>query len=93
MEPKFQTSFIPKKQVASVGGLTGSSTGSGPMQQKAKANLTSAYMAVAVIVFFGRFFLAAPDRLLGWFGLMVITQLLLILLLDYLHEQSPTHRS
>jgi len=49
--------------------------------------------AVAVIVFFGRFFLAAPDRLLGWFGLMVITQLLLILLLDYLHEQSPTHRS
>jgi hypothetical protein len=51
MEPKFQTSFIPKKQVASVGGLTGNSMGSGPAQQKAKANLTSAYMAVAVILF------------------------------------------
>jgi hypothetical protein len=51
MEPKFQTSFIPKKQITSVGGLTGNSMGSGPVQQKAKANLASAYMAIAVIVF------------------------------------------
>jgi hypothetical protein len=51
MEPKFQTSFIPKKQMASVGGLTGNSIGSGPMQQRAKANLASAYMAVAIIIF------------------------------------------
>lgn len=51
MEPKFQTSFIPKKQVASVGGLTGNSMGSGPMQQRAKSSLASAYMALAIIVF------------------------------------------
>lgn len=51
MEPKFQTSFIPKKQITSVGGLTGNSMGSGPVQQKAKANLASAYMAMAVIIF------------------------------------------
>lgn len=51
MEPKFQTSFIPKKQMTSVGGLTGNSMGSGPVQQKAKANLASAYMGLAVIVF------------------------------------------
>ena len=48
MEPKFQTSFIPKKQVTSIGGTIGGGVSTQPRQ---KTSLASAYMAIAVIMF------------------------------------------
>ncbi len=50
MEPKFQTSFIPKKQVTSLGGMAGNS-GPNSMQQKSKSSISSLYMGLGVIVF------------------------------------------
>lgn len=47
MEPKFQTSFIPKKQVATIGGTIGGVS----TQPRQKTSLSSAYMALAVILF------------------------------------------
>ncbi len=47
MEPKFQTSFIPKKQVTTIGGTIGGVS----TQPKQKTSLSSAYMALAVILF------------------------------------------
>lgn len=48
MEPKFQTSFIPRKQVTSVGGTIG---GGVPTQLKPKSDLSSIFMAISVILF------------------------------------------
>jgi hypothetical protein len=51
MEQKFQTSFIPKKQNAPVGGIMGGSIGGSQIQQRPKTHVSSLYMAIAVIIF------------------------------------------